>query len=179
MLQHMNTTCLSASAPEQGTTQGHTTYQSPSAPKAWERGLLQSSRMETGKPQHNESHCDKTATQCDETQADTFTQQTNDNLYTSLITFDITGYFNNVNYKRLLAVLRNKGIPLPISKWVQSFVNSRETRIRVDGYTDRARAVRTGCSQGSPVSGVLANNYRANATRDVHSMLAQQPDNTR
>ena len=67
----------------------------------------------------------------------------NHNLYTSLITFDITGYFDNVNHNRLLAVLWDKGILLPICRWVQSFVNSRETRIRVDGYPDRARAVRT------------------------------------
>jgi len=60
----------------------------------------------------------------------------NHNLYTSLITFDTTGYFNNVNHNRLLAVLRDKGIPLPICRWVQSFVISRATRIRVDGYTD-------------------------------------------
>jgi len=34
----------------------------------------------------------------------------NNNLYTSLITFDIAGHFNNVNHNRLLAVLWNKGI---------------------------------------------------------------------
>jgi len=85
----------------------------------------------------------------------------NHNLFTSLVTFDITGYFDNVNHNRLLSILHNKGIPLPICKWVRSFVSRRETRIRVDGYTDRAKAVRTGCPQGSPVSGVLANYYSA------------------
>jgi len=83
----------------------------------------------------------------------------NHSLYTSLITFDITGYFDHVNHNRLLAVLRNKGIPLPICRWVKSFVNNRETRIWVARITDRARAVRTGCPQGRPVSGVLANYY--------------------
>ena len=47
----------------------------------------------------------------------------NHNLFTSLLTFDITGYFNNVNDNRLLAILQDKVIPLPICKWIQSFVN--------------------------------------------------------
>jgi len=42
----------------------------------------------------------------------------NHNLFTSLVTFDITGYFDNVNHNRLLSILHNKGIPLPICKWV-------------------------------------------------------------
>jgi len=68
-------------------------------------------------------------------------------------------YCDNVNHNRLLAVLQNWGIPLRVCRCVQSFVNSRETRIRVDGYTDKAKAMQTGCPQNSPVSGVLANYY--------------------
>ena len=40
-------------------------------------------------------------------------------------------------------------------------MSRRETKIRVDRYTDRVRAIRTGCPQGSPISGVLANYYSA------------------
>ena len=40
-------------------------------------------------------------------------------------------------------------------------MSRRETKIRVDGYMDRARAVRTGCPQGSPIPGMLANYYSA------------------
>ena len=85
----------------------------------------------------------------------------NHNLFTSLLMFNITGYFNNVNHNRLLAIPRDKGVLLLICKWVHSFMNRRETRIRIHRYTDKARAVRTGCPQGSPVSGVLANYYSA------------------
>ena len=110
----------------------------------------------------------------------------NHNLFTSLLTFDITGYFDNVNHNRLLAILRDKGVPLPICKWVHSFVNRQETRIRIDGYTDKARAVRTGCPQGSPVSGVLTNYYStpllemfAQENEQNRNELAQNPNNTR
>ena len=107
-------------------------------------------------------------------------------LFTSLLTFDITGYFDNVNHNRLLAILRDKGVPLPICKWVHSFVNRRETRNRIDGFTDRARAVRTGCPRGSPVSGVLANYYSVPllemfARKDERNRNepAQNPNSTR
>ena len=40
----------------------------------------------------------------------------NHNLFTSLLTFNIMGYFDNVNHNRLLAILRDKGVPLPICK---------------------------------------------------------------
>ena len=102
----------------------------------------------------------------------------NHNLFTSLVTFDITGYFDNVNHNRLLSILRSKGIPLTICKWVQSFVSRRETRIRVDGFTDRARAVRTGCPQGSPVSGVLANYYSAPLLESFRQENARERDET-
>jgi len=85
----------------------------------------------------------------------------NYNFYTSLITFDMTGYFNNVNHNRLLLMLHDKGILLSICRWVQSFVDVQETRIRVDSLTDRARAMQAGFPQGSPGAGVLANYYSA------------------
>ena len=80
----------------------------------------------------------------------------NYNPYTSLITFDMISY---VDQSRLLAVLRTKGIPRSICRWVQLFVNSRETSIRGAGHTDRAKAMQTGCPQGSPVSRILVNHY--------------------
>jgi hypothetical protein len=35
----------------------------------------------------------------------------NHNLFTILVTFNITGYFDNINHNRLLTILHNKGIP--------------------------------------------------------------------
>lgn len=85
----------------------------------------------------------------------------NHDLVTSALTFDITGYFDNVNHARLIKILRSKGIPLPLCKWVRSFVSERRVEIRVDGTQTSPTRVRTGCPQGSPVSGVLANYYSA------------------
>ena len=56
----------------------------------------------------------------------------------------------------------------------------------MDGFTDRARTVRTGCPQGSPVSGVLANYYSATLLEmfmqengQNHAEPEQERDNTR
>ena len=69
------------------------------------------------------------------------------NLFTSPITFDMTRYFDNINHNRLLVVLWNMGTQPLICTWVQLLVNRRETRMRVDSFTDNARAVRTGYPQ--------------------------------
>ena len=73
----------------------------------------------------------------------------NHNLFTSLLMFDITGYFDNINHNGLLVILQDKGVLLPICKWVHSFMSRWETRIRIDGFTDRARAVRMGCPRAA------------------------------
>lgn len=83
----------------------------------------------------------------------------NHGLITSVVTFDIQGYFDQVDHKKLLCILRKKGIPLPICKWVRSFVSDRRASISLDGMNDEMKPVVTGCPQGSPVSGVLANYY--------------------
>jgi hypothetical protein len=85
----------------------------------------------------------------------------NHNLCTSMLTFDITGYFDNINHKRLLMILRQKGVPLPLCKWVYSFLSKKSSKIHVDGMQSKAKPVRTGCPQGSPILGVLANFYSA------------------
>ena len=91
----------------------------------------------------------------------------NHNLY-SLITFDITGYFDNLNHKRLLAVLWDKGIPLPICRWVQAFINSRKTRIRMGGYTDRD-------AQRQPSFWSAGYLLQCDTTKDVHARKQPKP----
>ena len=57
-------------------------------------------------------------------------------------------------------------------------VNRRETRISVDGFTDRARSVQMGYPQGIPVSGVLANYYSAPVLEILTRESAQDPHRT-
>ena len=77
-------------------------------------------------------------------------------LVTSSLTFDITGYFDQVSHPRLITVMREAGMPSEVVRWVASFLTNRRTAIRLDGQTGPMEAVMTGIPQGSPVSPVLA-----------------------
>ena len=80
-------------------------------------------------------------------------------LVTSSLTFDIKGYFDFVNHKRLLNVLREKRVPLPMVQWVASFLQDREASICLDGKLSSCKPVHNGVPQGSPVSGILSAFY--------------------
>ena len=80
---------------------------------------------------------------------------------TSALTFDIKGYFDFVNHKRLLHELRRKNLPLEYIKWTESFLSNREAAICIDGQCGPTKPVDNGIPQGSPVSPVLAAYYSA------------------
>ena len=90
---------------------------------------------------------------------------------TSALTFDIKGYFDFVNHKRLLSVLREKGIPLPLVKWVASFLDERQAAVCLDGIRGDMSHVENGIPQGSPVSPILAAYY----TSDLFNLFRQNP----
>ncbi|GBE90187.1 hypothetical protein SCP_1900360 [Sparassis crispa] len=77
-------------------------------------------------------------------------------LVTSALTFDIKGFFDFVNHSRLLSVLRQKNLPLPLIRWVASFLSNRRAAVCLDGQMDEMIAVINGIPQGSLVSPILA-----------------------
>lgn len=80
----------------------------------------------------------------------------NKNLVSSLITYDILGFFNNVSHNILLHKLCNMHMPLPIVKWTQSFLLDQRTTICLDGQQDEMKEIRTGIPQGLCISPILA-----------------------
>ena len=93
---------------------------------------------------------------------------------TSALTFDIKGYFDFVNHARLLHVLRSKGIPLPIVRWVSSFLSEREAAVCLDGKRGAMKPVLNGIPQGSPVSPILAAFYSAELIEKMQEPLAER-----
>ena len=69
---------------------------------------------------------------------------------------DIKGFFNHVRHDHLVKVMYNKGFPLPIYKWVKSFITKRHALIRLDDYVSDPDWIHVGVPQGSPVSPTLA-----------------------
>ncbi len=74
----------------------------------------------------------------------------------SILTFDITGFFDTVPHSHLINTLRSYHIPLPIIRWVYSFLKDRRATICLDGKRDELRPIETGVPQGSCVSPILA-----------------------
>lgn len=89
-------------------------------------------------------------------------------LATSVLTFDISGFFNNVSHPVLLETLRTKNIPLPLVKWVESFLSERQTAICLDGIRDEMKPTRTGIPQGSCVSPILAAYLTSPLSEAIH-----------
>ena len=74
----------------------------------------------------------------------------------SLLTFDISGFFNNVSHPILLNRLCELKMPLPIVKWVDSFLCNHHTIICLDGRRDEMVEINTGVLQGSCILPILA-----------------------
>jgi ribonuclease HI len=85
----------------------------------------------------------------------------NHDLVTSVLTFDISGFYDNVSHNRLLREMRRLKLPLPLVRWTQSFCSERQAAVCLDGVRGEMRPAPTGVPQGSPASPVLAIIYAA------------------
>jgi hypothetical protein len=94
----------------------------------------------------------------------------------TMLTFDITGFFNNIPHSHLIDMLRKMNIPLPIMKWVLSFLQEWKAAICLDGQQDQLRPISTGVPQGSCISPILAAYLTAPMARaidvEVHAHIA-------
>lgn len=92
----------------------------------------------------------------------------NHGLASSSLTFDISGYFNNIAHPVLLATLCRKQVPLPMVKWVNSFLSDRQTAMCLDGRQGDLQPTVTGLPQGSPVLPPLSSVYTASLSEKLN-----------
>ena len=71
------------------------------------------------------------------------------------LAFDIKGAFDRVTDARLIKRLWEQDIPLPMIRWVASFLNDRTAAVRLDGEIGDQEPVKIGVPQGSPVAPIL------------------------
>lgn len=95
----------------------------------------------------------------------------NHGLVSSSLTFDISGFFNNISHPVLLSTMRKMRLPLPIVRWVESFLTNRQTIMCLDGQRDTLKLTETGTPQGSPVSGILAAIATASLTEELRNAM--------
>jgi hypothetical protein len=91
----------------------------------------------------------------------------NHDLVMSVLTFDISGFYNNVSHNRLLQEMQRLKLPLPLIRWTQSFCSERQAAICLDGIRGDMSLAPTRVPQGLPASPVLAIIY---ATKIANKM---------
>ena len=89
-----------------------------------------------------------------------------------MLTFGITGFFDRIPHAHLTDTLQRYHIPLPIVRWVHSFLQERKTALCLDGKRDELGPVETGVPQGSCVSPVLAAYFTSPMINKVHRNTA-------
>jgi len=96
----------------------------------------------------------------------------NHGLVTTSLTIDIKGFFDYVNHNKLTSIMRRKRIPLPMVKWVSSFLSNREAAICLDSRISDSRPVENGIPQGSPISPALSIVYASPVYEEFQARLA-------
>src|SRR5258708_9973428 len=90
----------------------------------------------------------------------------------SILTFDITGFFNMLPHSHLLDTLRSHHIPLPITTWVHSFLQDQQATLCLDGKRDELHPIKTGVPQGSCISPILAAYFTSLMIGEVHCVAS-------
>ena len=80
-------------------------------------------------------------------------------LKAGILLFDVRGFFDNVNYNRLEAILDNLGYAPELVKWTRAFLKDRKVRLSFNNITSEERDQPVGVPQGSPLSPVLSITY--------------------
>ena len=86
-------------------------------------------------------------------------------LKVSALFFDITGFFNFVNHKGLVARLRHHGFDEATVSLIKSFLEDRTTSLSFNEFLSNPVKVPNGIPQGSPLSPILSIIYGADLQR--------------
>jgi len=78
------------------------------------------------------------------------------NKVVSMLTYNITGFFNTIPHAYLIHTMHTLHVPLPLVRWTYSFLHDRESSISLDGKRDHLAPVNTGVPQGLCASPILA-----------------------
>jgi hypothetical protein len=73
-----------------------------------------------------------------------------------MLLFDISGFFDNINHRRLVSVSRSLGFPLELVSWLESFLTDRHVSLKFNDFTSDPYDLLVGTPQGSPISPVLS-----------------------
>jgi hypothetical protein len=79
----------------------------------------------------------------------------------SVLTFNISGFFDRVNHDRLCRVVEKMGFNAGLVTWLRSWLSDRRVQFRLDGRLTPEVDCSVGVPQGSPLSPILLAIYTA------------------
>jgi retron-type reverse transcriptase len=77
----------------------------------------------------------------------------------TVILFDISGFFDNLNVDRLIYIITNLGFPTTTCAWVCSFLTDRTVCLTFNSFISEASTISYGTPQGFPLSPILSALY--------------------
>jgi hypothetical protein len=80
-------------------------------------------------------------------------------LKAGILLFDVRGFFDNVNHRRMTAILENLGYPPELVQWSVAFLRDRRVRLSFNNSVSEERGQPIGVPQGSPLSPVFSITY--------------------
>jgi hypothetical protein len=102
-------------------------------------------------------------------------------LHTGLLLFDIQGFFDNVNWARLVQIMADLGFTQELVSWTRSFLAEQTVRLNFNGHISDPFHSDVGTPQGSPISLVLSVIYTyailCKAEDERHASLSMYIDN--
>jgi hypothetical protein len=78
------------------------------------------------------------------------------NLKCSILLFDISGFFDNINHGCLVSLMTDLGFLPEVHSWTASFPRDRKVKLKFNSALSEERGLELGTPQGSPVSPVLS-----------------------
>jgi retron-type reverse transcriptase len=90
----------------------------------------------------------------------------------------IKGYFDFINHKKLLTKMRQAHLPLPMIKWMKSFLSEHQAAICLDGHCTNIKLVLNGLPQGSPISGLASSLYMADILMHMQNITTREYQST-
>src|SRR5260370_21727007 len=91
------------------------------------------------------------------------------NKVVTMLMYDITGFFDTIPHAHLIQTMCTLHIPLPLVKWVYSFLQNRKAMVRLDRKQDPLSYINTGVPQGSCTSPILVAYFTAPLSKAIHT----------
>jgi retron-type reverse transcriptase len=91
----------------------------------------------------------------------------------TVLTFDISEYFNNIHHDFLVQMLKAKGFPANLVQWTRSFLKDRTISMSINDDIGDPVPFNNGMPQGSPLSPCFSSFYTADLLEHYNNATIQ------